>query len=254
MAGSQLTAKPRTTAIQSVADAKKAAARMKAHEAMGLFHKQQGEHAQANEHAKAMLDLRRQLGWWYLGIQRKVGRPKKGNTDVTILQEAAEALGHNKMTRRRLEKEAEIPARAYEKWATETAADGESLLTAAGLRKLGRAPKPYEPPAIDFDPPQVWRSSWEEWLPSQPDCDLLLTDPPYMTDVEDVSEFAYEWLPVALDKVKQTGRAYVCIGAYPDELYAYLAIEPPCGSTPTTLNAGTTGASWGSGARVGWGN
>jgi hypothetical protein len=62
-----------------------------------------------------------------------------------------------------------------------------------------------------------------DWLPTAPEADLLLTDPPYSTDVEDVAAFAHEWLPVALRKVKPTGRAYVCIGAYPDELLAYLS-------------------------------
>jgi hypothetical protein len=40
--------------------------------------------------------------------------------------------------------------------------------------------------------------------------------------VEDITRFAQEWLPVALEKVRPTGRAYVCIGAYPHELQAYL--------------------------------
>jgi hypothetical protein len=44
-----------------------------------------------------------------------------------------------------------------------------------------------------------------------------------MTDVDDIAAFAAEWLPLALAKVKPTGRAYVCIGAYPEELRAYLA-------------------------------
>lgn len=54
--------------------------------------------------------------------------------------------------------------------------------------------------------------------------DLLLTDPPYSTDVEDIEAFAAKWLPLALAKVKPTGRAYICIGAYPDELLAYLSV------------------------------
>ncbi len=70
-------------------------------------------------------------------------------------------------------------------------------------------------------------SRWEDWLPRQPDCDLLLTDPPYATDIDDIGAFAAGWLPVALAKVKSTGRAYVCVGAYPHELAAYLTIPPP---------------------------
>ncbi len=63
------------------------------------------------------------------------------------------------------------------------------------------------------------------WLAEQEDCDLLLTDPPYSTDVPDVHVFAAEWLPLALKKVKPSGRAYICIGAYPAELRAYLSVS-----------------------------
>ena len=66
-----------------------------------------------------------------------------------------------------------------------------------------------------------------EWLQKQPSCDLLLTDPPYMTDVEDISGFAQRWLPVALSKVKSTGRAYVFVGGYPLEIAAYLKVAIP---------------------------
>lgn len=52
--------------------------------------------------------------------------------------------------------------------------------------------------------------------------DLLLTDPPYMTDVEDIEEFVDSWVPLAVEAVKDTGRAYICTGAYPEEIYAYL--------------------------------
>lgn len=74
-------------------------------------------------------------------------------------------------------------------------------------------------------PPTITFSHWRDWLPQQPECDLLLTDPPYSTDIDDILTFAHEWLPVALAKVKPTGRAYVFVGAYPDELLAYLSAE-----------------------------
>ena len=63
-------------------------------------------------------------------------------------------------------------------------------------------------------------------IPEQ-DYDLLLTDPPYSTDVDDIDAFARSWLYNALDHVKDTGFAYVFIGAYPRELRAYLNIDPP---------------------------
>ena len=59
------------------------------------------------------------------------------------------------------------------------------------------------------------------------DYDLLLTDPPYSTDIENIDEFANSWLPNALLHVKTTGSAYVFIGAYPEELRAYLNVKIP---------------------------
>lgn len=57
--------------------------------------------------------------------------------------------------------------------------------------------------------------------------DLLLTDPPYSTDVDDINEFSDRWLYQALSGLKDTGFAYVFIGAYPDELKAYLNARTP---------------------------
>lgn len=77
----------------------------------------------------------------------------------------------------------------------------------------------------DNDPnrPHIDCDSFNAWIPKQQKCDLLLTDPPYTTDIDDIDEFANDWLPKALDNVKETGRAYIFIGAYPDEIGAYLA-------------------------------
>lgn len=57
--------------------------------------------------------------------------------------------------------------------------------------------------------------------------DLLLTDPPYSTDVPNIERFVERWLYGALDKVKPTGFAYIFIGAYPGELKAYLNVDTP---------------------------
>ena len=57
--------------------------------------------------------------------------------------------------------------------------------------------------------------------------DLLITDPPYSTDIDDIKEFAGSWLPNALKKVKSTGFAFVFIGAYPEEVLAYLNVAMP---------------------------
>lgn len=81
------------------------------------------------------------------------------------------------------------------------------------------------------DRPTIYRADAFEWMKEQPPCDLLLTDPPYSTDVDDIAAFA----PRVVDLVryvKATGRAYICIGAYPAELAAYLTAPVPA---PMTL-------------------
>lgn len=70
-----------------------------------------------------------------------------------------------------------------------------------------------------------------EWLGRIAPTDLLLTDPPYSTDVDDVHAFARDWLPMALSNLKPSGRALVFIGAYADELAAYFSIALPKGWT-----------------------
>jgi site-specific DNA-methyltransferase (adenine-specific) len=75
-------------------------------------------------------------------------------------------------------------------------------------------------------PPVITIADCKEYLSTFEDnsIDLLITDPPYMTDVDDIEAFAKSWLPLALQKVKPDGRAYICIGAYPKEVQAYFAI------------------------------
>jgi site-specific DNA-methyltransferase (adenine-specific) len=54
--------------------------------------------------------------------------------------------------------------------------------------------------------------------------DLIITDPPYLTEFNttDFKNFVDNWLFSLLDKLKSTGRAYICTGAYPDEIAIYL--------------------------------
>jgi hypothetical protein len=75
--------------------------------------------------------------------------------------------------------------------------------------------------------PTVILSDALEWLEKEEQADMLLTDPPYSTDVDNIAEFAKSWLPLALSKVKKTGRAFVFIGAYPEEIKAYLDVAMP---------------------------
>jgi DNA modification methylase len=77
------------------------------------------------------------------------------------------------------------------------------------------------------NPPIVFNESYKTWLDKMNKCDLLLTDPPYSTDVKDINKFVDDWLFKALSKVKKTGAAYIFIGAYPEEVKAYLNAKIP---------------------------
>ena len=54
--------------------------------------------------------------------------------------------------------------------------------------------------------------------------DLLLTDPPYSTDIDNLQEFLDFWLFETLEKIKDSGRAFICIGAYPNEIQTYISM------------------------------
>ena len=77
--------------------------------------------------------------------------------------------------------------------------------------------------------PKIQCTSANDFLSSVEDSsiDLLITDPPYSTDVDDIVAFAQSWLPEALKKVKDTGFAFVFIGAYPEEIIAYMNTKIP---------------------------
>ncbi len=53
---------------------------------------------------------------------------------------------------------------------------------------------------------------------------LLLTDPPYSTDIQDIAEFTKNWLPLAIQKTKKTGRMLIFSGSYPKEIQSFLKV------------------------------
>lgn len=71
--------------------------------------------------------------------------------------------------------------------------------------------------------PTLYKESYETF---DRECDLLITDPPYMTDIDNINEFA-KWLPKKLECVKSTGSAFIFVGAYPEELNAYMNVSMP---------------------------
>lgn len=53
--------------------------------------------------------------------------------------------------------------------------------------------------------------------------DLLFADPPYFTDLVNPWEFVERWVWQALDKVKDTGRAFIFSGTSAEEMECYLS-------------------------------
>lgn len=78
----------------------------------------------------------------------------------------------------------------------------------------------------DEVPARITESDATEFISTFDDgeIDLLLTDPPYSSDIDDIYEFAASWVPAALKKVASDGHAYICIGEYPEEIAAYYGI------------------------------
>lgn len=74
--------------------------------------------------------------------------------------------------------------------------------------------------------PEIYLQNAVDFLKTFEDesIDVLITDPPYATDVKDINSFTKEWLEIAIKKVKKSGRMYVCSGAYPNELHAFLSV------------------------------
>lgn len=88
----------------------------------------------------------------------------------------------------------------------------------------------FRRPPIESDgSARIMEADATEWLQCVDAADLLLTDPPYSTDVEDIQAFVTSWLPLALSRLKPTARAFVFIGAYAEELGAYFSASLPEG-------------------------
>jgi len=122
---------------------------------------------------------------------------------------------------------------ADEQRAVLTASEDEILKKAAEIRARrgeekaqSRAATLYTQRQTPQVEPVIVKADAVDWLSGLGDksVDLLLTDPPYWTHVPDIAHFAAGWLPLALDKLKDTGRAYVFIGYYAAELAAYLSL------------------------------
>lgn len=149
--------------------------------------------------------------------------------------EVAAQMGFNKNQISQFQKLADNPD-AVQK-AIDDAQDNDEIVTrSAAIKEIKSQKKEQEieqakaditaQKVDDTQKPTLFIGNGINFTPDEP-YKLLLTDPPYSTDVDDVQAFAESWLPNALMHVRRDGFAYIFIGAYPDELRAYLNITPP---------------------------
>ena len=161
-------------------------------------------------------------------IQGK-GQPKKEMLHRATLNE----IGINRSQSKRYQDIASIPEPAFNEFIETKKAEVQEKaaeLTTAGMLKLKKQldleqkkqEKEQQVKESIKNKPFIYLRDALHWVNEIPEYDLLLTDPPYSTDVDDIESFAASWLPSYLAKMKPTGRAYVFIGSYPTELKAYL--------------------------------
>jgi site-specific DNA-methyltransferase (adenine-specific) len=155
------------------------------------------------------------VAWWRATTPDKGFGRRKSATDVAVIthaeKEAATGILRQQIDRwaeRLRDRAAYVLAlrRALQRVAL--ARGSKERPTRSGLANQIRL---YHCDALDF-------------LRRTRDADLLLTDPPYMTDVDDIRGFAREWVPVAMECLKPSGRAYIFTGAYPIELAVYATL------------------------------
>lgn len=194
--------------------------------------------------AEAVLDAEVRIGELMAQVPKASGRPKKIDTAVENIsdtpdsrqtkKQAVEEAGFTQKQVERFEAIARRPDLVEE--AKAEAREKEEIVTRSSILKkikleekkseILEAEKAVHEQASDEYKPVLYVGDCTRFTPSEK-YDLLLTDPPYSTDVDDIKAFVGSWLYNALDNVKDTGFAYVFIGAYPEELLAYLQAKTP---------------------------
>lgn len=198
--------------------------------------------AEAQDIAEVVLDAEVKLGQLIAAMPKSVGgRPSSetGNTDVTSFQkpkeQALREIGFDKMQANRLETLAKHPE-IVEAAITEARENDDIVSRSFVLKKIKakqkaeqieQAKESIAAQAREFDHRPVIHIADSTTFDLGEKYDLLLTDPPYSTDVDDLDKFIKSWHYRALDGVKPKGFAYIFIGAYPNELQAYLNAPLP---------------------------
>lgn len=198
----------------------------------------------AQDEADYLIDVRAKIGEFTARIPKASGGDRKSdsfknrnsaNFEKTKKQELSER-GIDKDTASRYEalaKEENKPiiekvkaeAREHNELVTQTQILKE-IKKAQKEKEIAEAKEQIKAERAEGDKPILIVGNGIGFTPNEK-YDLLLTDPPYSTDIDDIDAFVDDWLFTALEGVKETGFAYVFIGAYPEELRAYLNAEIP---------------------------
>ena len=122
--------------------------------------------------------------------------------------------------------------RSLYEWSTRNSALMRNMGVTEAYKVFGRMKEKNEIPELPPPPElkaeiKIRHTDALTFLADWPDqsVDLLLTDPPYMTDIDgDFYQFVKGWTEAALPKLKPSAQAYICTGSYPLELGDYIAV------------------------------
>jgi len=197
--------------------------------------------AEGREYGERILDYEVMLADYFKSIPKASGRPEK------IIDTAVENKKTSKMQivadmgfeQKEVERISKLTPESVEK-AKAVARENNDIPTRSLALQIARQERKETQLAdarqsileqtknnVNGDPPVVRLMDCQDFINKCKTYDLLLTDPPYSTDIEDIAGFVNKWLYPALERVKPTGSAYIFIGAYPKELQAYLNAEIP---------------------------
>lgn len=206
-------------------------------EAIRGYYQQQRDSLEAQNYA-AELKLRaeRKLGEMLKETEKNDGAKGLGSNQHLVRLQPATAppklsdLGIEKTQSSRWQKIADLPDEVFEQEIQEAKVNAEELTTARLLRVAQERKVEQKHEEVAEQRKQAPNRAQFMCMPCTDyvqrfgarSVDLLLTDPPYSTDVDDFAAFVDSWLHPALDLVSDAGRALICTGAYPYELLVYL--------------------------------
>lgn len=193
---------------------------------------------EAQEIAEAVLDAETKLGELMARVPKASGRPSKNiDSGVENKKTKADAIKNAGFTQKQVERFQTLAANPdIVEQAKAEARENDDIVSRSLVLNMVKSKKKEE--QLEQAKQHIMEQNRPTVAPKifvtdctkahlKEKCDLLLTDPPYSTDVTDIEEFVDSWLYRTLEGVKDTGFAYIFIGAYPEEVRAYLNAKIP---------------------------